>query len=71
MSDNKHLTGKQDRIRVAATDPSEVEYIHKQFPMLSHQAVSGAIRAAGPMRKNIIKYIKNKHRLVLSAYNIK
>jgi hypothetical protein len=71
MADNKKKTGQQDRIRVALTDPSEVEYLHQQFHMLSHQAISGAIRAAGPMRKAIIKYIKTRHRLVLAAYGSK
>ncbi|MCP9749489.1 DUF3606 domain-containing protein [Ferruginibacter sp. HRS2-29] len=71
MPDNKKLKGKQDRIRVAAADPSEVEYLHRTFHMLSHQAISGAIRTAGPMRKNIVKYIKAKHRFVLGCYGIK
>lgn len=54
MADNKKLKGKADRIRVAINDPSEIEYMHRQFPHLSHQAISGAIRAVGPMRKDII-----------------
>lgn len=34
MSDNKSYTGKQDRIRVDSNDPSEVEYLHSQYPGL-------------------------------------
>lgn len=61
MADNKKNKGKQDRIRVSSTDPSEVEYLHRKYPKLSHQAVHGAISAAGAMRKDIVAYIKNKH----------
>lgn len=60
MSDNKKYKGKQDRIRVDKRDPSEVEYLHRQFPQLPHQSITGAIRAAGPMRKNIIEYLRKK-----------
>lgn len=47
-----------DRIRVNASDPSEVEYVHKQFPHLTHQQVLDAVREKGPMREDIIKYLK-------------
>lgn len=62
MPDNKKATGKQDRIRVDANDKSEVEYLHSRFPKLSHQAVYGAIGAAGPMRKDIVAYMEKKYR---------
>lgn len=61
MADSKSKTGKQDRIRVDSNDPSEVEYVHKQFPKLSHQAIYGAIRAAGPYRDDIMKYLRAKY----------
>ena len=61
MADNKKYKGKQDRIRVDAKDPAEVEYLHKQYPTLSHQAIHGAIRAAGPMRADIKAYLKKKY----------
>jgi hypothetical protein len=61
MTDNKKYKGKQDCIRVDAKDPAEVEYLHRQYPSLSHQAIHGAIRAAGPMREDIVKYIMAKH----------
>ena len=60
MSDNKLKTGKQDDIRVDANDPSEVEYLHKQFPNKTHQEVKDAIKAAGPIRKDIESYLKGK-----------
>ncbi|MEO8769400.1 MAG: DUF3606 domain-containing protein [Ferruginibacter sp.] len=61
MTDNKNIKGKQDRIRVDSKDPSEVEYLHRKYPSLSHQAIHGAIRSAGPMRKNILIYLEKKY----------
>lgn len=62
MSDNKKYTGKRDRIKVDSKDGSEVEYLHSRYPNLSHQAISGAVRAAGPMRKDIEHYLNKKHK---------
>ena len=59
MPDNKEYTGKQDRLRVDAHDPSEVEYLHQQYPWLSHDKIKKAIKAAGPMRKDIEKYLSS------------
>jgi hypothetical protein len=59
--DNKNNKGKQDRIRVDSKSSSEVEYVHQQFPNLSHQAITGAVRAAGPLRKDIMAYLKKRH----------
>jgi hypothetical protein len=53
MSDDKKNTGKQDDIRVDINDPSEVEYVHRQFPHKTHEEVKEAIRKYGPMRKDI------------------
>ena len=53
MADDKKNTGKQDDIRVDANDPSEVEYLHRQFPNKTHQQVKDAIKAHGPLRKDI------------------
>ena len=58
MSDNKSNTGQQDRIRVDANDPSEVEYLHSQFPNKTHQEIKEAIAAKGPLRKDIEAYLK-------------
>lgn len=61
MTDNKKHRGKQDRIRIDSKDPAEVEFLHSQYPTLSHQAIYGAIRAAGPMRDDIKAYLKRKY----------
>ena len=57
MPDNKDQTGQQDRIRVDSNDPSEVEYLHKQYPTMSHQQILDAIRIAGPLRADIIAWL--------------
>lgn len=59
MADDKTNVGMQDRIRVNASDPSEVEYVHRQFPHLPHQQVLDAVREKGPLREDIIKYLQS------------
>ena len=53
MADDKKNTGRQDDLRVDAKDPSEVEYLHRQFPEKSHEEVRKAIEQYGPMRRDI------------------
>ena len=43
MSDNKNIVSQQDGIRIDINDPSEVEYVHSQFPELEHQQVVDVI----------------------------
>lgn len=62
MTDNKSKTGKADRNKVNAKEAYEVEYLHKQYPNLSHQQVADAVRAAGPERKNIVSYLQQKQK---------
>jgi hypothetical protein len=57
MADDKKNVGKQDDIRVDSQDPSEVEYLHQQFPSKTHQEIKDAIKKAGPMRNEVIKYL--------------
>lgn len=58
MSDNKNMNTNQDRIRVDSNDKNEVEYVHQQFPHLTHQQVLDAVKAKGPMREDIMAYLK-------------
>ncbi|MCK7554016.1 DUF3606 domain-containing protein [Chitinophaga sedimenti] len=58
MSDNKENTGKQDDIRVDLNDPSEVEYLHQQYPRKSHEEIKLAIQEAGPIRADIIAHLE-------------
>lgn len=60
MSDNKKNVGKQDDIRVDSNDPSEVEYLHRQFPNFTHEQIKEAIKAAGPFRADIIEYLQKR-----------
>lgn len=60
MPDNKKNVGTQDDIRVDANDKSEVEYLHQQFPEKTHEEIKEAIKAAGPLRVNIVAYLQRK-----------
>jgi hypothetical protein len=59
MSDNKTKTGKQDDIRVDSNDPSEVEYLHRQFPNKTHDEIKKAIKERGPVRKEIEEFLRS------------
>jgi hypothetical protein len=60
MSDDKSKTTQQDRIRVDAKDTSEVEYIHQQFPSFSHEQILEVIKQKGPLRADIMEYLRKK-----------
>lgn len=60
MSDNKNSIDKRDRNKVDINDASEVEYVHQQFPNLSHQQVLDAIKTHGPQRDPIMNYLKKQ-----------
>jgi hypothetical protein len=59
MADNKQNTGKADDIRVDKNDPSEVEYLHQQFPDKTHDQIKEAIEKAGPVRADIIAFLRS------------
>ena len=59
MSDNKKKTGKPDRIRINTSEPYEMQYWKKELGV-SPQQLTGAVRAVGPMVKDVRKYFKNK-----------
>lgn len=58
MTDNKTNRGKQDRIRIDSKDPSEVEYVHRKFPHLTHEQVVACIKKAGPYRDDVVKCLQ-------------
>ena len=60
MPDNKNIVTQQDRLRVDSNDPNEVEYLHRQFPKKHHQHIVDAIKVAGPMRADIVRYLQGK-----------
>jgi hypothetical protein len=53
MSDNKSMNDGRDRSRVDSQDPSEVEYLHRQYPNLTHEQVLNTVKQAGPLRSDI------------------
>jgi len=61
MSDNKNVQDGRDRSKVDSQDKNEVEYVHQQFPGLSHEQIKEAIAAAGPVRKDIMEWLNKKH----------
>ena len=63
MADSTSKRGKQDRDRVSSKQQHEVQYLKEKYPDLTGQAISGAIRAVGPMRKDVIKYLKEKGKI--------
>lgn len=50
MADNSVFRGQKDRSRIDVNDPIDVEYVHHQFPWLSHQQIKEIIRRHGPDR---------------------
>jgi hypothetical protein len=58
MADNKDRRDGRDRSRVDANDPNEVEHIHSQFPNLTHQQIKKAIETHGPMRDDILRFLR-------------
>jgi Protein of unknown function (DUF3606) len=63
MADNKAKKDGRDRSKVNSKEAYEVEYLHSKYPNLSHQQVYSAIRAAGPVRKDIEQYLKGKGKI--------
>ena len=57
MSDNKQIKGQQDRNKVNAQEPYEVEDLHQKYPNLNHQTVKDAVDKHGPDRKKIETYL--------------
>ncbi len=60
MSDNKDSRDGRDRSKVDFNDSSEVEFVHQQFPHLTHKQVLDAIKAHGPNREAVMKYLQKQ-----------
>ena len=60
MSDNKTMTDQRDSVKIDIHDPSEVEYVHQQFPNLEHSQIVQAIKEKGPSRKAVMDYLQTK-----------
>ena len=60
MSDNKNVRDGRDSSKIDVNDPSEVEYVHQQFPNLKHSQIVDAIKEKGPSREAVMNYLKSK-----------
>ena len=61
--DNKKTQDGRDRSKVNSKEAYEVEYLHQQYPKLSHQQVYAAVRKAGPSRAKIETYLQGKGKI--------
>jgi len=50
MSESKIFKGQRDRSVIDINDPIDVQYVHHQFPWLSHREIKEVIRKHGPDR---------------------
>ena len=50
MTGNNIIRGQRDRRRIDVNDPTDVEYVHYQFPWLSHKEIKEIIKKHGPDR---------------------
>lgn len=53
MTDDKIFRGERDRSRIDVNDPIDVEYVHHQFPWLSHKEIKDIIKKHGPDRNRV------------------
>ncbi|MDB5278602.1 MAG: hypothetical protein JWR61_3557 [Ferruginibacter sp.] len=60
MADKKNLVDGRDDTKIDINDASEVEYVHQQFPNMSHQQIVEAIKTKGPSRQAVIDYLSSK-----------
>ena len=50
MADRKTIHGVKDRSMIDVNDPTEVEYVHHQFPWISSNEIREVIKQHGPDR---------------------
>lgn len=53
MTESKIFKGQRDRSVIDINDPIDVEYVHHQFPWLSHKDIKDVIRKHGPDREAV------------------
>lgn len=59
MATNKVFRSQKDLSRLDVNNPAQVEYVHYQFPWLTHQQIKDAIRQHGPDRKSVQAYLES------------
>ena len=60
MSDNKKV-GKPDRIRVAASEPYEIDHLARKHE-LPRPLVRNVVNQVGPMRRDVESYLQQMKR---------
>ncbi|HET9486146.1 MAG TPA: hypothetical protein VFO54_01860 [Chryseosolibacter sp.] len=58
MAENKVFQGRKDRTRIDINDPIDVEYVHHQFPWLSHKQIKEIIKTHGPDRQTVLSKLE-------------
>lgn len=58
MTESRILTGQRDRSVIDANDPIDVNYVHYQFPWLSHQQIKEIIQKHGPDRDSVYSVLE-------------
>lgn len=58
MAESKIFKGQRDRSIVDINDPIDVEYLHHQFPWLSHQKIREVVRKHGPDREAVLAVLE-------------
>jgi len=53
MTESKIFKGQRDRSVIDVNDPVDVEYLHHQFPWLTHKEIKDAIKQHGPDRETV------------------
>lgn len=53
MTESKIYKGQRDRTKIDVNDPVDVEYVHHQFPWLSHRQIKEVIQKHGPDRETV------------------
>lgn len=53
MAESKVFKGQRDRSVIDINDPIDVEYVHHQFPWLSHKEIREIIKKHGPDREAV------------------
>ena len=58
MTETKTFRGQKDHSRIDVNDPVDVEYIHYQFPWLSHKEIREVIKQHGPDRDAVVTVLE-------------
>ncbi len=71
MPDDKNNTGRQDDIRIDMNDKNEERISSRAILNKTHEQIEEAIKEAGPIRADIIEYLrKNKIGFVQSTLTL-